>query len=200
MNCSVRLKTNEMDLALLLAAGVATRHTHHQQQQQQHTHSHLSQSQTQSQQYLQQTNTTTIITANTNHNNNITTSITNQPNFVNLPNSSNNSNQQNFNTFEHHQSTNTTPVGTAATMFEQRTTPVANALEMIRASSPITNVNDSTQYLRASSVSLQSQATTVGVGGGVASSRQQQHLQFSDNSAATQNTTPRAVDNQYSFV
>lgn len=33
MNCSVRLKTIEMDLDLLLAAGVATRHYQPQQQQ-----------------------------------------------------------------------------------------------------------------------------------------------------------------------
>ncbi|KAI8129171.1 SH2B adapter protein 2 [Lucilia cuprina] len=179
MNCSVRLKTNEMDLALLLAAGVATRHNNHQQQHQQQT-----QQQSQSQQYLQATNTTTITAAITTH----TTS--NNQNHLNHP-TNNTLQTQNLNSFDQHQT------------FEQRTTPVPNALEMIRATSPITSVNDSTQYLRASSVSLQSQAAATGGGGsgsGSTSRHQQQHIQFTDSTGATQNTTPRAVDNQYSFV
>ncbi|XP_065360332.1 SH2B adapter protein 2 [Calliphora vicina] len=193
MNCSVRLKTNEMDLALLLAAGVATRHNNNHQQQQ------LTQQQLQSQQHLQQTNTTTITsnaTSNTTSSNNQNHNHNNHTN-----NSSSNTQQQhhhtqNLNSFDHHQSTAST------TMFEQRTTPVPNALEMMRASSPITSVNDSTQYLRASSVSLQSQANTGGGsgGGGGSNRHQQQHLQFNDSTGSTQNTTPRAVDNQYSFV
>lgn len=177
MNCSVRLKTNEMDLALLLAAGVATRHNNHQQQQ--HNQQH--------QQHLI-TNTTTITTATT-------TAATTTLNTNNNNNSTQQHQQQtqNLSQFDHG----------ASSMFEQRTTPVPNAMEMIRSTSPTTTVNDSTQYLRASSVSLQSQAATTGGGGGATSRHQQQqqhHLQFSDSTNSTQNTTPRAVDNQYSFV
>lgn len=76
---------------------------------------------------------------------------------------------------------------------------------------------DLNQYLRASSVSLQSQNTTGGGTGGSSGSggssvggvvhltaahqrQYQQHVPLYNDSNTAQSTTPRAVDNQYSFV
>lgn len=206
MNCSVRLKTIEMDLALLLAAGVATRHYQQQPphvQQQQHSQQqqhHQQQHQHNQQQSLSNNNNSTAANSS---------SHTTTQSLGGAGNISHHLNQYTDHTVSQSQFQNN--VGLVTTDIRDSSSPTQ---QMGMSNAAVAAAADLSQYLRASSVSLQSQVTLGGGGGNGSSgsggsgsggggimhiSQPRQHVPFTDPNS-NQSTTPRAVDNQYSFV
>ncbi|XP_059217758.1 SH2B adapter protein 2 isoform X1 [Stomoxys calcitrans] len=234
MKCSVRLKTNEMDLALLLAAGMATRHFH--QQHQQHHNHHHQQSTVTALTSSQQSNSNVIeanaasaavasaaaATAVTHLNNNntaaavaTTTILTNNATAQNL-------NHQFSDATESLPFDHTLVMGAVVSLPPENIRDSASPTQLVggMSNAAVAAAADLNQYLRASSVSLQSQNTiTGGTGGGggggssgsggsvggvvhLAQPQQQtQPRQYQQHATSYNDTnTPRAVDNQYSFV